>query len=58
MTYTLISTGKRDAGAIIGTFRSWDDVVRHATFTWMVGRRVKDVILWCKQYRISWRVEL
>jgi len=58
MTYTLISNGKRDAGAIIGHIVSWDDVVRDATFKWMIGHSVRDAILWCKQYRIGWRVEL
>ncbi len=57
MTYTLISNGKRDAGAIIGHVVSWDGVVRDASFSWMVGRSIKDVIQWCKQYRIGWSVK-
>ena len=56
MTYTLISNSKKDAGAIVGYVRSWDDVVREATFKWMVGRPVKDVVLWLRRYQIGWSV--
>jgi len=58
MTYTFISQNQRDSGVIIGHMRSWDDVVREAWLPWMVGRPVKEILAWCKRYRIGWKVEL
>jgi hypothetical protein len=58
MTYTLISQNKKDAGSILGFVRAWDGVVREAWLPWMVGRPIKDIVTWCRQYHISWRVDL
>ena len=58
MTYTFISQNQRDSGAIIGHMRSWDDVIFDSSLPWMIGHPVREIIIWCKRYRIGWKVEL
>ena len=58
MTYTFISQNQKDAGAIFGHMRSWDDVIFDSSLPWMIGHPVREIIIWCKRYRIGWKVEL
>lgn len=38
--------------------RSWNGKITFSEMRWMLGKEVQEVILWCKRYRVQWRVEL